>query len=259
MENAIMINKSMPTFKGKALNTATKVIFDAVNKYNATATETRKTVAVTLARVEKNKTYAEDGFKSLADYAAKIGLEKSLAHKLENAGRLLDSEVPAVKEFAAAADYSKLAILASAPVDDLKAAINSGELTAATSQADVKAWKANNAAKNTPAKVLPNYEVHITFGNGSTLDYDSISLEAIDRLDGFVKVGTFKPENGDTLIFMYNPATCEQCRYTAVKVKAAPKAKKPAALNLNGFTDEMLKAAMEEYARRQAANEDEGE
>ena len=255
----IMILDKMPTFKSKALNTATKTIFDAVNAYNMTAAETRKTVSITLARIEKGKAYKDDGFKSLAEYAETIGLDKSLAHKMENAGRMLDSENPTVKDFSAKADYSKLAILSSADEKEVAAAIESGELTPDTTQAQVKSWKATKAAQSEKPKVLPNFEVHITFGNGNTLDFDSIAIEAIKELDGFVKIGVYKPDNGENVTVLYNPSTGAMARYTAVKVKTVKAPKKPAALNLKGFTDEMLKAAMEEYARRQAEQAEQGE
>ena len=251
----IMILDTMPTFKSKALNTATKAIFDAVNAYNMTAAETRKTVSVTLARVEKTKAYKDDGFKSLAEYAETIGLDKSLAHKMENAGRMLDSDNPVVKDFAAKADYSKLAILSSADEKQVAEAIEKGDLKPTDTQADVREWKATTAARSSKEKVLTNYEVHITFGNGRMLDFDSIAIETIKELDGFIKIGVYKPDDGDNVTILYNPATGEMARYTAIKVKAPKAGKKSPAMSVKGFTDEMLKAAMEEYARRQREQE----
>lgn len=259
-DNEIMIAEKMPTFKSKALNTATKAIYDAINAYNMTAAETRKTVSITLSRIEKGKTYKDDGFKSLAEYAETIGLDKSLAHKMENAGRMLDSENPVIKDFASKADYSKLAILSSADEKDVAAAIESGDLSPETTQADVKAWKATNAAKSAKAKVLPTYEVHIVFGNGRMLDFDSIELENIEALDGFTKVGSFKQQTlvsgsddatkETTWEVFANEFTGDMLRLNKTKVKAAPKTKKPDVIDMTKLSDAQLQAMMQEYMRR---------
>ncbi len=170
----IAIKSQMPTFKSKDLNTATAAIYEAVNKFNTTAAETRKTVAVILARVERKQTYKADGFKSLAEYAEQIGLDKSLAHKLENAGRLLDSKDEAVRNFANSTDYSKLAIVSSAGEDAVKAAVASGALKPDQTQKEVRAWKeAHNAASEKP-KVVPTW--HITGESWCGKGYDKIDV-----------------------------------------------------------------------------------
>lgn len=250
---AIAINQTMPVFKSKELNKATQVIFDAVNIFNTTASETRKVVAVQLSRIENGKLYKDDGCKSLAEYGERIGLDKSLTHKLENAGRLLDSKTAQVKNLAADMDYSKLSILASVDEKELAAAVDKGEIKPGMSQREVKEWKEAHASKPDKVKVLPQYEVNLKLQKGDRKHYDAIALEAIEELDGLQKVGTvkFDGEHVPTAVYI-NPATLETVVMTYEKVVAKP-VKKAATLDVKNMSDDMLKALMEEYARRQAS------
>lgn len=254
----IMIKSVMPTFKSKALNTATNAIYEAVNKFNATAAETRKTVAVVLARVERNQTYKDDGFKSLAEYAEQIGMEKSLAHKLENAGRLLDSKDESVRNFANSTDYSKLAIVSSAGEDAVKAAIASGDLKPNQSQRDVRAWKDAHNAANAKAKVVPNW--HITCEAWLGKAYEKVDFTVgiqspkdwareydADMIATAVKVG-------DDTVYMATKADGTTIRYTAVKVeKSKTKTPKAKTLDPKSLTDEQLAAMIAEYNARRSA------
>lgn len=254
----IMIKSTMPIFKSKDLNTATSAIYEAVNKFNTTAAETRKTVAVVLARVERKQAYKADGYKSLAEYAEQIGMEKSLAHKLENAGRLLDSKDEAVRNFANSTDYSKLAIVSSAGEDAVKAAVTSGALKPEQSQRDVRAWKdAHNAATAKP-KVLPTW--HIT-GDG----WNGLKHYAIDQTVGVQSPKDWAREFDNTLcvtsikvadetVYLATNTAGVTLRYTAAKVIVSKvKAPKAKTFNPKELTDEQLAAMIAEYnARRKA-------
>lgn len=195
------LNESKPVFKSKALTHATDIIYDAISKFNANAKETRRTVAVTLAKVEKHKDYEADGFKSLADYAAAIGFEKSAAHKLENAGRLILSENETVKSLAADMDVSKLSIIASADEKDIEEAVKAGALKPDMSQNDVREWKASvNASKPTKSAKVKTYELDVDIfrKNGMTnYHYDSIPMEDVEPLAGAV---WGKVKNGDSIV-----------------------------------------------------------
>ena len=266
--NQIVIASVKPTFKNKDLNTATTAIFDAVNKYNTTAAETRKTVSVVLARVEAKKTYKDDGFKSLAEYAEKIGLDKSLAHKMENAGRLLDSKDATVRDFAAAADYSKLAILASAPESDIAAAVKSGELSAEKSQREVKAWKDANNAKSAKPKVVPTW--HIT-GHSFIVEKDGNCVhDIIDTIVGIANPADWAREFDSTLCvaktsvaemnyYLAVNATGLLIQYTATKVvkEKTPKGK-PSRSQLEKLIEE-YKAKLAAMADAEEEYDEEGE
>ena len=258
----IMIKSQMPTFKSKDLNTATSAIYEAVNRFNTTATETRKTVAVILARVERKQAYKADGFKSLAEYAEQIGMEKSLAHKLENAGRLLDSKDDTVRNFANNLDYSKLAIVSSAGEEAVKAAVAKGELKPDQSQKEVRAWKDAHNAATAKVKVAPMWHIVGKYVFGT-------SVKPIDETVGIMNPKDWAREYDDAMecavvtfgkagnkvYLATTPDGGEILRYTAVKIET-PKTKMPkapATISLKDLTDEQLAALMAEYAKRRKA------
>lgn len=242
MENAIII-RAEGQFKSKSLNTATAGLAKAFSNIE----NGRKDACAILAKVEKNKSYSEDGFKSLAEYAEQIGLNKSLAHKMENAGRLLISENETVKAFAKDADFSKLAILSSAGEDAVQKAIEDGTLTTDCTQEEVKAIKAemNKANKD---KVLPKFKV-VGESSRGVFNYDEIEIEMIPELEPCVKVGSFDQivqladgkELAEKWTVYANVYTGELIRIKAEKVKAEKKVKVKSVKNM---TREELLAAL---------------
>lgn len=241
MENAIII-RANNQFKSKSLNTATAGLAKAFKNIE----NGRKDACAILARVERNKSYEEDGFKSLAEYAETIGLEKSLAHKMENAGRMLISEDEEIKAFADKTDFSKLAILSSAPVEKVKEAIQNGNLSPESTQSEVKALKAD-FNKSDKAKVLPKFKVHIEKGNGTAIDYDEIELEMIPELEQAVKIGSFETEDKVKWTVYGNVYTGEMLKLTAEKVK---KESKKTAKSVKEMTKEELIALAEKYGMK---------
>ena len=235
-----------PTFKSKELNIATKGIYDAAEKVFRTASEGNKRICIILARVERNKAYKEDGFSSLAEYCEKIGFDKSKVHKMENAGRLYDSENDMVKEFANSMGYGNLAILASADEKDIAKAIEDGELSTNSSQDDIASWKRTYNAKNTKERVLPKYKVHIELDNGLTSDYDEIELEMLPELEQAVKVGSFETENKIKWTVYANVYTGGLLKMTAEKIK---KESKKAVKSAKNMSREELEARMAEYQK----------
>lgn len=145
------------SFKSPELTEATKRIASAIRS----TVEGHREACMEFARIERSKLYKSDGLKSLAEYAERIGVNKSLAHKMENAGRLMISENETVKEFAASTDYSKLSMLASVKEDELANAIDSGELKPESTQAEVTEWKRKTKDAKT-VKVLKRYDIHLT-------------------------------------------------------------------------------------------------
>lgn len=142
-------------FKNAELNEATKKLALVYARQE----KDKKEVCILLHNLEKNKAYKEDGFKSLAEFAEKIGLDKSIAHKYENAGRLYDNTDETVKEFASNTDFSKLAILASADPVKVNSAIKSGDLKSDMTQEQVKKWKEATAEKKPKPEKRKTYKV----------------------------------------------------------------------------------------------------
>ena len=85
MENGIIIAKTeVPVFNSKELNSATKKIFTLGNR----AAKAMYEVAAILAKVQKDGSYKDDGFKNAADYAMQtFGFKKSLAYNLIKIGK----------------------------------------------------------------------------------------------------------------------------------------------------------------------------
>lgn len=246
MENKSLITKLevMPTFKSKELNIATKNIYKVAENVYQTAFDGNKQICIILARVEKNKVYKEDGFKSLAEYCESIGFDKSKVHKMENAGRLYDSENETVKEFAASMGYGNLAILASAPEEDVAKAIENGEIDAESTQSEISSWKADFNAKNAKEKVLPKYEIEFTvFGikGAKAYHYDSIEFENVPEFDGVVWGSITDPDGVKIKIGLYPDGTLVKVGFMT-KVKAAPK--KAAVKSVKNMTREELLAAL---------------
>lgn len=148
------------TFKNVKLNEAAKTLAIIYARQE----KDKKDVCVLLYSLEKDKAYKEDGFKSLAEFAEKIGLDKSLAHKYENAGRLYANENEEIRKFAEKTDYSKLAILASADPVKVNKAITDGTLKSDMTQEGVKAWKESVSEKRRRDEKRKTYkavEAHI--------------------------------------------------------------------------------------------------
>lgn len=248
MENAIII-RSENQFKSKALNTATAGLAKAFKNIESG----RKDACAILAKIERNKSYKEDGFKSLAEYAETIGINKSLAHKMENAGRMLISEDETIKTFANNTDFSKLAILSSANEKDVKKAIENGSLTSESTQAEVKEIKANMKAEGKD-KVLSKYKVKGEIGNND-FEYDAIEVEMIPELEGFVKVGTFDfvtgEETSEKRTVYASPITGTMAWISTEKVKKEKA--KVKSVKGNSFSIEELEAMLAR-ARAEAEN-----
>ena len=194
-----MITYTKGQFKSPALNKATEKIATIAIKAQAN----RKELAITLWAVEKDKLYKEDGMKSIQEYASKIGLDKSLAHKLADAGKLYTSDVPEIKEFASNMDYSKAAILASVDTNSLKDSIASGEVKSDATQQMVREFANRKNAKDPKGtKVLKSYDVTVrifTHKEGVQVYHlSNTPIETIDVLNGYRLVKAILPEGYDS-------------------------------------------------------------
>lgn len=250
MANTEIIIRTNNTFKSKDLTKATLGLADCFNSAN----KAYKDACVILAKVEVNKSYKDDGFSSLAEYAELIGLNKSAAHKMENAGRLILSDNPVIRDFAAKADYSKLSLLASEDEDEVAEAVEKGELSAESTAANVKAWKAARPVKEGKEKVVPTFhiigaaltvsgkkDIDVTIGIASPADWAR-------EFDNTALVSTVKDSDGVT---HYIALTAEgsMFNYTAERVKAEKKSKKaaPVAFDLSKLPDEIVAKMIAEY------------
>ncbi len=201
-------------FKSPELTAATERIAAAIKSTVAG----RREACVEFARIERDKLYKSDGFKSLAEYAERIGIDKSLAHKLENAGRLMISDNITVKQFASNADYSKLSMLASVKEDELATAIKGGEISPESTQAEVTEWK-RKARDSKTVKILKRYDIHYTeilaksdptaeiFQlEGRNTTFMNTAVEEVEQIRSYIWARA--KLDGDNIVFIgINPAT----------------------------------------------------
>lgn len=190
--NEIMV-RTDKTFQAKELNDAVKGLSKAFQNID----KNRKDACLIMWRLEDGKKYEQDGFKSLFEFAETIGIDKSTAHKMADAGRVYDSKVPEIAQFADKAGYTVAANVASMLKDKeqakkLEDAIKDNSLNENMTVDKVKTWKADAIAQNKPAKVLAKFEVWGIHGNGNQFHYDSVELENVTEIENGIKVGSFE-------------------------------------------------------------------
>lgn len=261
MANTEIIIRTNNTFKSKDLNKATLGLADCFNSAN----KAYKDACIILAKVEAKQSWKEDGFKSLAEYGECIGLNKSVTHKMENAGRLILSDNPIIRDFAAKADYSKLSMLQSEDENEVAEAIEKGELTPNTTAANVKAWKAARPVKEGKEKVVPTFHIYghalkVTNVGGVNAEDVVTRLVEIDvtigiaspadwarEYDNTALVSTVKDSDGTTH-YVALTADGSMFNYTAERVKTE-KSKKatPVAFDLSKLPDEVVAKMIAEY------------
>ena len=255
MEKAMII-RTDKVFQEKALNDAVKGLAKAYTNIE----KNKKDACLILWRLEDGKKYEKDGFKSLADFAESIGIDKSSAHRMADAGRVYDSKIPAIAQFADEAGYTAASKVASMVKNEgqekaLASAIESGELSSNMTVDSIGNWKADKIAEITPEKILPKYKVDgmvYTVPNAQSFQYDSIEIEMIPEIIGFERVGTFDMrvnENDSVKWLVYaSPMSGTLARFTAEKVKKEKKSVK-SVKSIKNMSLEELEA---ELARRKA-------
>lgn len=144
--NALTVAEKL-TFKNKSLSKATSEILSIYNDAMTYADAKNRQIASILARVKQEKSYAEDGFTSVADYATKtFGIKKQNAYSLADAGEIYNDATASEK--LKAFTPSKLSEVSRVPREALEAAVDSGRITATTTQKDLREY----AKEATPKK-----------------------------------------------------------------------------------------------------------
>lgn len=155
--NALTIAEKL-TFKNEDLSRATTEILEIYNDAMTYADAKNRQIASILARVKSEQSYKEDGFTSVADYASKtFGIKKQNAYALADAGEVYNDETASEK--LKAFTPSKLAEVTRVPREELEAAVDSGRITATTTQKDLREYaKLAAPAKDTKAEVVDTYD-----------------------------------------------------------------------------------------------------
>lgn len=245
MANNEIIIRTNNTFKSSDLNNAVK----SFDKFFSGINKNWRDACILMHRLADGKKYEADGFKSIAEFAETIGIEKSTAHKMADAGMVYDSKVPAIAQFADKAGYTKASKVASIVKDgkseELAKAIDSGEISPDDSVNEIASWKATKTAQAKPEKVLPKYELDFivfTDKGSNGFHYDAIEFENVPEFDGVVWGGVTSPDGDKVKIGLYPDGSLVRIN-SMDKVKKAPKA--PKAKDSKDITKEELIALAE--------------
>lgn len=148
-ESIIVVNQteSMPTFKNAALADATKRIKDIIKSAFEYAEEKNTEISKILGKVKVEKSYVDDGYKSVDDYAQKVfGINRSSAFAMAAAGEIYNSDTS--PESLKKLSYSKLAELARADKDAVEKALSDGTITPETTQKALRDFANQHKAKS---------------------------------------------------------------------------------------------------------------
>lgn len=146
-------------FKDERLSAATQEIISVYNDAVAYADAKNRQLASILSRVKNEKSYVQDGFSSVADYASKtFGFNKGKAYQLAAAGDIYNDET--ASERLKAFTPSKLAEVATVSRDTLETDVASGKITTDTTQKALREYKSQNSTngeEKEETKVLDTY------------------------------------------------------------------------------------------------------
>ena len=224
-------------FKSPDLNNAVK----SFDKFFSGINKNWRDACILMHRLADGKKYELDGFKSIAEFAETIGIEKSTAHKMADAGLVYDSKNPAIAQFASDAGYTKASKVASIVKDgkesELAKAIEEGEINAGDSVSEIASWKATKTLQSKTEKVLPKFEVFGVHGNGNQFHYDAIELENVEELAKAIKAGVVELAEIKWTVYV-NADTGDMLRIRTEKVKKEAKPAKKAKKSLDDMTPE---------------------
>lgn len=174
----------LPEFKDSRLTAAAKIIREAVNhSFEAVADASnvherdKEVIAKALAMVKRDKAYEMDGFKSVADFAEQIfNINRSNAYQLAQTGERFylpakdesNAESCAIATANPTFTPSKLATLVNVPDEAIKEGLESGAISATSTQADLKEFaKLHKETKSADAKTIPVYDWAAYFGHST--------------------------------------------------------------------------------------------
>lgn len=224
-------------FKSPDLNSAVK----SFDKFFSGINKNWRDACILMHRLADGKKYELDGFKSIADFAETIGIEKSTAHKMADAGLVYDSKNPAIAQFASDAGYTKASKVASIVKEgkeaELAKAIEGGEISAGDSVSEIASWKATKTLQSKAEKVLPKFEVFGVHGNGNQFHYDAIELENVEELSKAIKAGVVELAEIKWAVYV-NAENGDMLRIRTEKVKKEAKPAKKAKKSLDDMTPE---------------------
>ena len=166
LENGMTVPATF-AFKSAALTASAEVI--ARNAIEMK--ENVKVIASELGKIMTSKSYEEDGYKSVADFAEKVfNIGRSQAYAWAEVGaKFLNADSDSAK-VVASLPLANAAVVASLTDEEVENGVKSGKITSNSTQADLKAYKeevkaARPVDPKADSKVLPMFEFIAFFGN----------------------------------------------------------------------------------------------
>ena len=188
--NELMINTNeLPIFQNKILNSATKKIAGISLKIKKNLFE----VALILSKVDDEKAYEEDGFKSAAEYAQKtFGFKKSAAYSLLKIGKeytapSLESNLPHEPNN----DFSTTQIEKVLPLKSREVVVElveSGEITPDMTCKEIEAVVKSKTKKDEPETEEATGTEEVIEATGEIIsEYETLCSEIRDLFDNTEK------------------------------------------------------------------------
>ena len=260
---------TLPALKNPALAESAAYMARIINGTYENMRRSSEALAVALHKVDAEKLYEDDGYKSTADFAEKVlGLKKSSVSTLISTAKRFskDGEMNTPKGLEGQTAYN-LYYLKDATDEQIAAAVESGELSPASSQKDIKAWADAHIAKEADKAAKPVNMYRVMFRNGSTVipvdgerTEEEIEAEAKTIFPGNTHeskdLAPIKCDDGTTIkrrVYIIDDG--RDCPYSVVacyKLVKIPKAAKTAAKTVS-FTDMSDDELLAELERRRAA------
>lgn len=271
INNSVSIH--LPTFKSAALAdkaaTCARILNGLANSTRLAAND----VARILCEIDSGELYKEDGYKSTADFAEKaLSLKKSTVSTLLGAGKRFlqsDSKNPLPNQTAYNLYYLK-----DFSDSDIQKAVDAGEITNSSTQADIKKWADEHAEQKTTAeadskpKVVPMFKVTFRIGNVIKVLDETVAEADIQKAvlesasvtsanNEYVKLSPLKLADGTkvnrALIIVDDGRDIFGTILVYYKLVKAPKTAKPKAKNAN-FTVAELEAMLAAAKRAAVAD-----
>ena len=155
-------------FKNETLNRYSRDISVVMADAAALYADTRERIAAIntalaplFGKVLETKCYADDGFKSVADYAEQtFGIGKASAYALANVGKkFFNTNSALAKEAREAFTTAKLAELKNVELPEIAKGMESGEISSETTLADLREWAGKHKKGADAVKVVPKFDV----------------------------------------------------------------------------------------------------
>lgn len=221
-------------------------IMTEMNKANALFTEVKaKTEAYARAcaplfgEIKRDKLYEKGGFKSLEDYAAQFGVQKSTAYAWARVGEAFFLEDNAyTRKVRETLTMSNMAELTNADRVQLAAAIDNKEITGETAQKDIREFATVHRKDGKgKEKVVPTFTLFAMSGDKKNLVAENVIKEELPGLakdhSGLpfytpVKLDGDKPSAAQHFIMFSATGVCHMFEYRPyVKPTNKDKGKRP--------------------------------